>query len=109
MIDAHHKWNKSVKPLVVGLLCSVFLTLITYFLATEHILNGSAILFVVLGLAVLQAIVQCVLFLHVGIESKPHWSSITFIFTVIVLVIIVGGSLWIMYNLDYNMMPAMAR
>jgi heme/copper-type cytochrome/quinol oxidase subunit 4 len=31
-----------------------------------------------------------------------------FLFMLIVLVIVVGGSLWIMHNLDYNMMPSMS-
>ena len=39
-------------------------------------------------------------------ESKPHWQTITFCFMLLVVFLVIGGSLWIMNNLDYNMMPA---
>ena len=55
----------------------------------------------------MQAIVQLIFFLHIGQEAKPHWETVVFCFTVLVLLIIVIGSLWIMYDLDYRLMPRM--
>ncbi len=107
MIDMQYKWNKSIKPLVIGFALSLFLTLLAYFIAKDHLSSGLSLVYVILGLATLQALLQCIFFLHINAESHPRWSLISLIFTVIVLIIIVGGSLWIMYNLDYNMMPTM--
>jgi len=46
--------------------------------------------------------VQMVFFLHIGRGSR--WKLLTFIFTIIVVGIVVIGSIWIMHNLNYNMM-----
>jgi cytochrome o ubiquinol oxidase operon protein cyoD len=96
MLSREHKWNRSLTPLVIGFLASLILTYLTYYLAPSPL--------VIFFFGLTQAILQLVFFLHLGLESKPHWNLITFLFLVLVIVIIVSGSLWIMYNLNYNMM-----
>jgi len=49
-----------------------------------------------------QLIVQMVFFLHIGRGS--HWKAVTFVFTAIFVLIVVVGTIWIMNNLNYNMM-----
>jgi cytochrome o ubiquinol oxidase operon protein cyoD len=56
------------------------------------------------GLAVGQLLVQLGLFLHMGSEPKPRWNLMATLFSLMVVIIVVGGSLWIMNNLNYNMM-----
>lgn len=56
-----------------------------------------------LGMATLQLIIQVVFFLHLGSESKPRYNTIAFFSMLLVIGIVGIGSLWIMYNLDYNM------
>jgi cytochrome o ubiquinol oxidase operon protein cyoD len=60
-----------------------------------------------IGLAIVQAIVQAILFLHVGQEDKPRWETISFCFMVMCVLIIVIGSLWIMHDLDERVMADM--
>lgn len=55
------------------------------------------------GLAVIQLIVQLVFFFHLGREPKPRLNTVSFLFMLMVVGIIAFGSLWIMYNLNYNM------
>jgi cytochrome o ubiquinol oxidase operon protein cyoD len=55
-----------------------------------------------MAIAVVQLIVQMVFFLHLG--SGSRWKLVTFYFTLLVVVIVVIGTIWIMNNLDYNMM-----
>lgn len=50
-----------------------------------------------------QFVVQLVYFLHLGTEQKPRWKLLVFWFMIVVVLIVVVGSLWIMYNLNYNM------
>ena len=59
---------------------------------------------VISTLAFIQLIVQLVFFLHLGAESHPRWKLLTLLSTVFLLVIIVGGSIWIMFDLDSRMM-----
>lgn len=89
---------------IIGFVLSVVLTLAAYLAVTEEWLEGAALVGLIVGLATVQFIVQVVFFLHLGDEAKPRWKLSAFLFTLLVLVIIVGGSLWIMANLNYNMM-----
>ena len=57
------------------------------------------------GLAIAQLVVQLLFFFHLGKESKPRLNTTSFLFMLMVVGIIAFGSLWIMYNLNYNMMP----
>ncbi|MCX2956547.1 MAG: cytochrome C oxidase subunit IV family protein, partial [Candidatus Regiella insecticola] len=50
-------------------------------------------------------IVHLVYFLHMNGSSEERWNLGAFLFTILVIAIIVVGSLWIMYNLNINMMP----
>ncbi|MES2122445.1 MAG: cytochrome o ubiquinol oxidase subunit IV [Chlamydiota bacterium] len=107
MIDVHHGWNASFKPQCLGFVLSFVLTVAAYLIVVNHHVSPEAIPLTVFGIAIAQAILQLVFFLHLGLESKPHWNSITFLFVVLVIIIVIGGSLWIMNNLDYNLMPNM--
>ena len=101
--------NTCCKPLVWGFFLSVVLTLVAYFLVIEAPYSKALLIGAVLGLGFIQALLQLVCFLHVGIESKPHWNLFLFLFMAFIAFIIVGGSMWIMSNLDYNVMPAITH
>ena len=105
MLDRHHGWNVSYKPAVLGFIFSLILIAAMYRFAIHHHLSGVAFSWAIFGFGTLQALIQLVFFLHIGMESKPHWNVITFAFTVLVIAIVIGGSIWIMNNLDYNLMP----
>lgn len=90
------------KSYVIGFILSVVITFLAYLFVVNKLLPMTALIYCVLALALLQLVVQMVFFLHIGRGSR--WKAITFGFTVLVVVIIVGGTLWIMANLNYNMM-----
>lgn len=70
-----------------------------YFLETTFIIK--LIIFVC---ALLQIFVHLICFLHMNINNNDSiWLSITLIFTVIIISIILIGSIWIIYNLNSNM------
>jgi cytochrome o ubiquinol oxidase operon protein cyoD len=98
----------SHKTYLIGYLASAALTLIAYLMANKYItsshgsLSHNFLLASLLLLALIQLILQLVFFLHLGRESKPRWNLLVFSFMLIVLFILVGGSLWIMYNLNYH-------
>lgn len=106
-MDVSHKWNKSFNHVILGTILSLVLTLVAYFLVEDALLTGWTLRLMVFALGTVQAILQLILFLNLGVESKPRWSLLTFFFMVLVIIVIVGGSIWIMKNLDYNMMPCM--
>jgi cytochrome o ubiquinol oxidase operon protein cyoD len=104
MIDKHHGWNASFKPIVLGFFLSCILAFAMYRVVVGHHLRGYYFTLAVFGLAIFQSVIQLILFMQVGLEGKPRWVSLALIFTILVILIVVGGSVWIMNNLNYNLM-----
>ena len=94
---------------MVGFTLSLILTLVAFWFVAQHVENGRFDMNVVVGglaiTAVAQLIIQLVFFFHLGREPKPRLNTVSFLFMLMVVGIIGFGSLWIMYNLNYNMMP----
>lgn len=89
---------------VIGFVLSLLLSLGAYAAVANHWLQGSMLIVAIVSLAIVQLVVQLVCFLHLGTETKPRWKLVAFWFMLMVLGILVFGSLWIMQNLNYNMM-----
>ena len=89
---------------IMGFILSVVLTLVPFWLVNAEMIHGWALIMVLASFAVAQLAVQLLLFLHLGHEAKPRWNILALLFAILVVVIVVLGSIWIMYNLDYNMM-----
>ena len=87
----------------IGFVLSLLLTFIVYLL-TVGVGGGFLMIIAISLLAVVQMIVQLVYFLHLGEEVAPRYRLLSFLYMAGSLVIIVVGSIWIMQNLDYNMM-----
>lgn len=92
---------------LIGFLLSILLTLVAYFMVVEHAFSHRILVFTTIGLGIVQMFIQLLFFLHLGQESKPYWNCQLFFFMLTILVILVVGSLWIMQNLNYNVMPNM--
>ena len=92
------------KHYLIGFVLSVLLTLLMYLLVAEHWMTGPVLTLSITLLALFQAALQLYLFLNVGKEPKPYWNLTTFLFMAMVIGIIVFGSIWIMQNLNYNLM-----
>jgi cytochrome o ubiquinol oxidase subunit IV len=95
----------SVQSYVTGFVLSLLFTIAPYTIVVKGWLHGTALILSLFGFALLQLLVQLVFFLHLGSEAKPRWKLVALLFAVVVAVMVVLGSIWIMYNLDYNMMP----
>lgn len=104
-MDLKHRWNLSFKPLIGGGIVSFSFLLFSYLFAKHTIFLGKDLDFILMTLAVFQALIQLIFFLHLGIESKPRWNLMLFFFMVLVIFIVVSGSIWIMHNINYNAMP----
>lgn len=90
----------------VGFIGSIVLTVVAYLLVTQSSVMGMPLIIAISVLAIIQLVVQLVCFLHLGDETNPRWRVRAFIAMTGSLLLIVIGSIWIMKNLDYNMMPA---
>lgn len=97
-----------MKSYVVGFILSLFLTLAAAGVLYAHEWSGHTLFThasmygYVLVLALVQLAVQLYFFLHVGKPDRSRDQVALIAFTGMVVVILVGGSLWIMYNLSHT-------
>nr|WP_041527665.1 cytochrome o ubiquinol oxidase subunit IV [Paracoccus aminophilus] len=91
-----------------GFILSVVLTAIPFALVMSGAIESRAVtITIVLLCAFVQVLVHMVYFLHMNTRSDEGWNFIATIFTIVVVVIMLAGSLWVMYNMNTNMMPQM--
>lgn len=105
--DVHELMHGNIRSYLIGFFFSLALTLVSFYLVIEHVLPSQTLVYVIAGLAVTQAIIQVIFFLHLGKETKPRLNLIIFLFMLLVVVILVFGSIWIMFNLNERVMIGM--
>jgi cytochrome o ubiquinol oxidase subunit IV len=104
VVSRHDNPNGTLRTYVTGYIFAVFLTLVAYELVEDHEFSKWTLALTIAGLAFVQFLVQVFFFLHLGRESKPRWKLAVFLFMLMVVGILVSGSLWIMYSLNYRML-----
>ncbi|ARP85756.1 cytochrome o ubiquinol oxidase subunit IV [Bordetella genomosp. 9] len=103
--DAAHG---TLKGYVTGFVLSVILTAIPFWLVMGKVFDqSSTTAMVILGLGAVQIVVHMIYFLHMNARSEGGWTLLALMFTLIMVIITLAGSLWVMYHLNVNMMPSM--
>lgn len=92
------------KQYIIGFVISVFLTVVPFVAVMGGTLSQQSALLLVAAMAVLQVIVQVYYFLHIDTSQKQRWNAFSLGFTLVIVAIVIVGSLWVMYNLNANMM-----
>lgn len=96
----------SVKSYLTGFVLSVILTVIPFWLVMGNTLDNSLVTtLVILALGATQMVVHIVYFLHMSTKSEGGWTFMALIFTITLVVIMLAGSVWVMYHMNKNMMP----
>ena len=105
--DAHSEGGHgSFQGYITGFVLSVILTVIPFWLVMGNVLDNSLVTtLVILALGGIQMVVHIVYFLHMNTKSEGGWTFLALIFTIMVVVIMLAGSVWVMYHLNHNMMP----
>lgn len=89
---------------IIGFVLSLILTIGAYVLVVDQIFTGTQMVIILGVLALVQMVVQLLFFLHLGEEVGPKYKLASFLFMSGILLILVVGSIWIMNNMNYNMM-----
>jgi cytochrome o ubiquinol oxidase operon protein cyoD len=92
------------KPYLIGFALAVLLTAVPFGLVAAGALAPGATLVVIAILAIVQILVHLRYFLHLDLRSSPRENLLALVFAAVLIVIMVGGSLWIMFNLHARMM-----
>ncbi|WER49174.1 cytochrome o ubiquinol oxidase subunit IV [Cupriavidus sp. WKF15] len=98
----------SLTGYATGFVLSVILTMIPFWLVMGKVFEkSSTTAMVLLLLGAVQIVVHMIYFLHMNARSEGGWNMLALIFTLVLVVITLSGTLWVMFHLNSNMMPAM--
>ena len=90
----------------IGSLLAIILTVVPFWLVMSQDRPApgwtAATIF---ALALVQIVVHVVCFLHLDTRSEGGWTLLAFLFTAVIVVLTIGGSVWVMFHLNTNMMP----
>ncbi len=103
--DTHHEGSHgSVKSYMIGFVLSIILTAIPFGLVMYPSLPKNLTVLIVVAMAVIQVVVHLVYFLHMDRSKEQRNNVSTFLFTTLVIALLVGLSLWIMFSIHFEML-----
>lgn len=108
LAHAHHDGGHgSVKSYLTGFVLSVVLTAVPFAMTMLHLMPVATLIPVIIGVGVVQIVVHLVYFLHMNVSSSQVWNNAAFVVALIIVLILIVGTLWVMYHMNHNMMPGM--
>jgi len=103
--ERHASVRLRVLGYVVGLALAVLLTATSFFIAGTNLVWQPSIPIAVIVLAIAQMGVHLVFFLHITTGPDNTNNVMALAFGLLIVLLVISGSLWIMANLNRNMMP----
>lgn len=94
----------SATSYIIGFVLAVILTVASFATVFSKAFSYWTALVVLSILAVVQIVVHLVFFLHMNTSSKQRWILMTFAVTVAMVMIVVVGSLFVLWNTQAHMM-----
>ena len=107
--DAGHAQTEdayeSIGTYLAGLGLAALLTVVSFIVAGTTLVWGPSIPVALFVLAIAQMGVHLVFFLHITTGPDGVNNVMALAFGVLVVILLIAGSLWIMSNLNHNMLP----
>jgi cytochrome o ubiquinol oxidase subunit IV len=100
-----HDVAAAVRTYLVGLGLAVLLTVTSFYIASTNLVWAPSIPVALVVLAIAQMGVHLVFFLHITTGPENTNNVMALFFGVLIVLLVIGGSLWIMAHLNQNMMP----
>lgn len=95
--------GRKLKSYLAGFVLALVLTAIPFGVVAANPISRQHTLIVIAIAAILQVLVHLRYFLHLGLRSTPPERLLALAFAAVLVLIMIGGSLWIMFNLHYRM------
>jgi cytochrome o ubiquinol oxidase operon protein cyoD len=103
MRDASASNVPGARSYLTGFALALVLTAIPFALVYFKLLAGAAMLLAIATAAIIQIVVHLKYFLHLNLIDTPRENLLALCFAAILIFIMVGGSLWIMFDLHHRM------
>jgi cytochrome o ubiquinol oxidase operon protein cyoD len=95
-----------LRTYLIGLGLATVMTIASFWAAQTHLIYGPGISVAIVVLAIAQMGIHLVFFLHITTAPDNANNVLALAFGILIACLVVFGSLWIMANLDHNMLPA---
>ena len=96
----------SMRGYMTGFVLAVILTVIPFWLVMGEVLaNPAATIAIIIALGAVQMFVHLIYFLHIDAKGEAGWNLLSLLFSGTLIVIVLVGSLWIMFHLEENTHP----
>ncbi len=94
----------SIQSYLTGFVLALVLTGIPFALVMSGAVSAGAALAAIFLAGSVQILVHLYYFLHLDTSLAARWNLLATIFTLLIMILYVGGTFWIMWNLYYRMM-----
>lgn len=95
--------QKTFAAYATGMVLCLILTFLAFGVVSTHAFSELTADVLLASLAIIQLVVQCICFLRLNTSEEGQWNLLPFLFAILIIAILAGGSLWIMANLNYFM------
>jgi cytochrome o ubiquinol oxidase operon protein cyoD len=106
MQSARHRGDARLATYLVGYALAVLLTVIAFGVVRTQLLTPMSTMAVIAVAGLVQIVVHLRCFLHLDFSSAARDKLVALGFTVILVGILMGGSLWILFDLHRRMAGA---
>ena len=104
VLDHSAEYESELRSYVAGFALAVLLTVPPFAFVAWHGASHTTILWIVAGTAVAQIAVHLHYFLHINLSRSKRDDLQLILFSLLIVVMMVGGTLWILGNLHARMM-----
>ena len=97
---------RGLRSYLIGLGLATLLTIASFWAAQTHLIYGPGIPVAIVVLAIAQMGIHLVFFLHITTAPDNTNNVLALAFGILIACLVIFGSLWIVTNLNRNMLPA---
>ena len=98
--------RRGLRTYLIGLGLAILMTIASFWAAQTHLIYGPGISVAIVVLAIAQMGIHLVFFLHITTAPDNANNVLALAFGILIACLVIFGSLWIMANLNHNMLPA---
>lgn len=100
--------GSELRGYLIGLALAVLLTTASFWALDEHLIYGPGIVMALIVFGLAQVGVHLVFFLHLTTSPDNTNNALALAFGVLIVSLVFFGSIWVMYHMNHNMIPAKA-
>jgi cytochrome o ubiquinol oxidase subunit IV len=103
-LEAPETFSRGLRSYLTGLALAVGLTIASFWAVRTNLIYGPGVPVALVAFAIAQMGIHLVFFLHITTGPENTNNVLALAFGVLIVGLVVFGSLWIMANLNHNML-----